>query len=721
MAHTNLVLEQKASVAYVEAVLSLYSGGGVKDVFYSLAALNAAHPNGALGPMLVYDTSHVDGEHQYTWVINKWKDIGVFNPEGVADFSLDAIKLKVTPAYIHANSNHSIVINTTNKTVSVTKETFIVFDNNNATIPIQSASYANNIQPSWVQHVYYDNASKALVILNSGSVPNQKLYYLFSFYSGAVVGGNKNVVIDGKKADAVTIDLIPTNQISEALPNGKITDSKLSNAMAHVIGSDVLEINFKDRKIYVKKAFYVLKTRGFVAISATHPTVDFIAGYGNFSGTYKIYVDIYDGNAIKMSAVTHDSLDSPVLAIFYNMGIATESPHAIYGINSSGNVISKLGSNTGIDFPKNTSTFNWATNRFLLPKKLHLLTNVEYSITAQQFNYNRFKDEDSLLFEIISPTQTTTFENTANISSPFEVQLETRVGGIFNGNKEDALFKNVILDFKDPTNIVKNEPIELFVGDSITFGKIPSYVKWWLQKFGMNPTFIGTSSNSYSNYGLGIVPELGGTPGEGRGGWRLTDYTGTTKRTDGSTFIMPNNPFLNPETQAFDFTYYMNNNGYTHVDHVVFQLLTNDITNFHNFLEEETISRPSIEEVVAYAPLEYQKMIDSVHAFEPNIKIGINMPPLAGIDNSFNDKVSQITETLLYHFDEKQSNVYCLPDYLANGPITGKTHYDDEASLVAVSSSNDTKRGKVSTDVHNAETNIMVTSLYTASWIVNQS
>ena len=104
---TTAQFHQKASIDYVESVLSLYSGGGVKDVFYSLAALKLAHPTGALGPMLVYDTSHADGAHQYTWVIDKWKDIGLFNPEGIADKSITFPKLskKVNDAINYPATN----------------------------------------------------------------------------------------------------------------------------------------------------------------------------------------------------------------------------------------------------------------------------------------------------------------------------------------------------------------------------------------------------------------------------------------------------------------------------------------------------------------------------------------------------------------------------------------------------------------------------------------
>lgn len=95
--NTNRQLEQKVNYDYLEATLSLYSGGGVKDVFYSLASLNSMHPNGAMGPMLVYDTIHTDGAHQYTWVVDRWKDIGLFNPEGIAKASVTFDKLSTSP------------------------------------------------------------------------------------------------------------------------------------------------------------------------------------------------------------------------------------------------------------------------------------------------------------------------------------------------------------------------------------------------------------------------------------------------------------------------------------------------------------------------------------------------------------------------------------------------------------------------------------------------
>lgn len=162
----------------------------------------------------------------------------------------------------------------------------------------------------------------------------------------------------------------------------------------------------------------------------------------------------------------------------------------------------------------------------------------------------------------------------------------------------------------------------------------------------------------------------------------------------------------------------MRKNGFSKVDYVVIMLGTNDIGGYHVEKETENIGTPTLEEILAYMPIEFKKMIDSIREFDPNIKIGLNPPVPAGQNDSFNSKVMKYTEMMQYHFDEKIPNVYCLGSYLANGKLSGKTWASNQ--LTQVDPYNETKRGQISWDVHDAGNNQMLNTLWTASWIINQ-
>lgn len=121
--------------------------------------------------------------------------------------------------------------------------------------------------------------------------------------------------------------------------------------------------------------------------------------------------------------------------------------------------------------------------------------------------------------------------------------------------------------------------------------------------------------------GKGLTLTLLGTLGsglnrnEGRAGWKAIDYL-TNKQYDGVT-----NPFYNPNTGTFDFTYYMTNQGYTAPDFVVIQLGINDLYNGDISAIEPTWNA-------------VKTMIDSIRAYNTSIKILLNLPTAPNSDQS---------------------------------------------------------------------------------------
>lgn len=101
-------------------------------------------------------------------------------------------------------------------------------------------------------------------------------------------------------------------------------------------------------------------------------------------------------------------------------------------------------------------------------------------------------------------------------------------------------------------------------------------------------------------------------------GWTARYFR--TKAED-PTITTSKNNFFNPAKSDFDFTYYMNQNGYTSVDYFFINLGINDTFSY----TDDAMLKSKIDEFIA----DYDFFIASVKQFDPNIKIGvcITIPP----------------------------------------------------------------------------------------------
>ena len=119
---------------------------------------------------------------------------------------------------------------------------------------------------------------------------------------------------------------------------------------------------------------------------------------------------------------------------------------------------------------------------------------------------------------------------------------------------------------------------------------------------------------------------------EGRAGWTTADYMGNTTK-NGYT-----NPFYNPSTEGFDFSYYMSQQGYTNVDFVVIQLGINDLYP----------SQPRMPAEPDYASIyaNIKTMIDSILSFNSSVKIIVNLP----MTPNSNPSAHRIPEFLYRHY-----------------------------------------------------------------------
>lgn len=104
------------------------------------------------------------------------------------------------------------------------------------------------------------------------------------------------------------------------------------------------------------------------------------------------------------------------------------------------------------------------------------------------------------------------------------------------------------------------------------------------------------------------------TYSEGRGGWTSGMYM------NASTDPNVPNPFYNPTTQTFDFSYYMQQQGYSGVDVVFVFLGTNDIKGTTQF--------SGIASSVYGTMKNLKAIVDSIHAYDSTIKVCVEIPAI---------------------------------------------------------------------------------------------
>ncbi len=125
-----------------------------------------------------------------------------------------------------------------------------------------------------------------------------------------------------------------------------------------------------------------------------------------------------------------------------------------------------------------------------------------------------------------------------------------------------------------------------------------------------------TLSGSDDAFDLTLLGTMGTSPNnhEGRAGWSTTTYVSSA--TSSASNHELTNPFYNTSTSSFDFSYYMEQQSYSSVDVVFIQLGINDVLSGSGYVLEQKIS--------TYIS-NMQTMINSIHTYNPDIKIVINL------------------------------------------------------------------------------------------------
>lgn len=164
------------------------------------------------------------------------------------------------------------------------------------------------------------------------------------------------------------------------------------------------------------------------------------------------------------------------------------------------------------------------------------------------------------------------------------------------------VLENGLIEINAVSDKPKAEKV-IVIGDSLVEGgnATRQKLKDNFESAGGSITFLGTQGTSPLFH-------------EGRGGWKAKHYC--TAASYGSV----TNPFYN---NGFDFSYYMEQQGYDNVDVVTINLGINDI--FSQTYEDFT----SVESLTYM-----QDMVDSILAYDSNIKVIVNLitPPTSDAD-----------------------------------------------------------------------------------------
>ena len=206
----------------------------------------------------------------------------------------------------------------------------------------------------------------------------------------------------------------------------------------------------------------------------------------------------------------------------------------------------------------------------------------------------------------------------------------------------------------------------LFIGDStINNGAQTAKVLEAFTNHGVTCMLLGTTGS-------------GANKREGRSGWTAADYCGATTRGQDTS----QNPFYNPITQTFDFSYYMTQQGYSDPGFVFIQLGINDM-----FSAQVSDFNTKYNAFKGYM----LDIVDSIHNYNQNIKIVVNLIPMPnGNISAFNT----LYGCSYYNWERRQIDIMTnskliddLPAYALINPhnliLDPMTHISDDVHPTA--------------------------------------
>lgn len=282
-------------------------------------------------------------------------------------------------------------------------------------------------------------------------------------------------------------------------------------------------------------------------------------------------------------------------------------------------------------------------HEIILPKKFVIVEGVESSIYFN--NVVRYADTDKIGNVVVSGCDSATNRYarykrsaTGNVSCGINLQ------SLESGSTYLSKSINGLCIPKDSGNGLNKKV--LFIGDSLT--DATTYAREIVNLFStdvMNVELLGTRGNGDAKH-------------EGRSGWRAWEYVNLPT---GEYGYLGDNAFYNESTQKFDFTYYMDTQGYSDVDYVFINLGTNDIGRSHHNTDNDIIES-------------YNFIIDSIKAFDTNVKILLWLPPtralgMIGTRKANIDTALRANQLIINTYDNRENeNIFLVPVYFNIDP-----------------------------------------------------
>lgn len=290
------------------------------------------------------------------------------------------------------------------------------------------------------------------------------------------------------------------------------------------------------------------------------------------------------------------------------------------------------------------------TPKIIMPSKLYVVVDTEISI------YN----ENVILCDDINRYDIDWYINQGNFYDQFDdcFRITPTSGreGIYNlkltiRNKAtfDIICSKTIQLHVVPKKKYTNKNV-IFIGDSRTSA---GYYSYEIQNVlsGGGITSIGTETTK-----VWIDNLQKDSTHEGRGGWSAKDYVTVSSKAS------YNNSFMNPLTNKFDFTYYMNNNDFSSVDCVFINLGTNGMLT-------KNLDNSIIDNINAMG-----EMIESIREYSATIPIFIELvtPPATqsgwtyvnrgGSVHEMMFNIFRNNELVIKFYDNQESqNIYLAP------------------------------------------------------------
>lgn len=682
----------KAEKTYVDSMLTSIAQGGPRELFYSLAALKAKYPNGADGTYLVFDSTTTDGAHSYMWdkTASVWKDLGIYQGVKIASGSVAN----------EAITNDGLRMDSTNFA-----EGYYAFTAN-----------------EMIKGVWLPTDGTALI-----DFPRARVIFL------KTAKGKKYTITKSKVTDAFVIGASSGKSAGSSAEriysNALITEVTITNTtdypylyIAVSNNEATCDVTIKEESIKIagrkvnETGFGILISENPIEIDWVNKLLKINASARLSQGTKDIQLANSSGLTIDFSGVASKN----VVYFFYDLDTLTVSCKGYndaFPMNAILFAIVRIAGEqiwTTAKIKKAEETISIASNRIIFPETLYMIEDESYPVILNNIIYDKY--EDTIVYGEVSDLQgSKQFQKSFLLENKYAAELDSKIVVKVKGDNS-ILRKDFKMKTINPAALNGKQVKVLMIGDSTTQTNMPATVKWWLSQWGVESTMIGTTLNKRDQFGFGMP--LTGEKGEGRGGWRLAEMLNDAYLSDGNRFYPPGNPFLNA-SNVWDFEHYMTTNNFDGVDVVHFQMGTNDILPYSVFKSEMgyDVALESFEDSLSKLPGRLRGMISSIHAYDSSIKIAINPPMVAGLDETFNQKAIRYAETEFFALKEHE-NVFVLPSYVGIGNLSVAGGYIGSGS--EVSSINSSKVDTISNNVHPDGMGQLSNALWVASWIAHQ-